>query len=988
MWRCESTAHETFYTMTSSSAPEWTGAWSFTSLHSVIYYSRSSTSPMMYHYSSVNSSAPSEIQGIGGYLTAPPSITNPTAIGNPIVTFAVNSNNERLFYTLQEDANHSVIYNSYNVGLEKGSILKSGFSGFGGYSNNGETMYVAIGPADRIDNTYSAWFSTVISSTQFSPALSEDSSQWGPPVDSTYRVVLNYQPPEGTVSFNGQMILTPSDQASPYNGIYTPSISITYYNSNREETKEDSQKYYAKVTIYWRRTVDADTWGELLNKIVMVNPDNMSSGNWAGQNVQINVESENNNGGVLNTTPFKFVAEKPIKLYELDETDNPDINKTAIIFYNNPTDTDKEIIPANTLFLKPLNNLENGNIIKFAHPQYDIWGVLSNIDVVVWSAQVDMKVGVYITYSSNPVGTSEVEYNNPTYIPTYAGSVTLAAPSRIGYTFDNWSPSDTIAQGTLGNIVLTANWNRNEYTLLFDSNGGSVPSPASKTVRYDMRYSTSVGGLPGVTKNGYSFAGWYITVDNSVFKLKEKNGVWRYDVNSPITAYAHWDINTYDIQYELNGGQVIDGNPTTYTVEDPTIYIIQPTKRGYDFMGWIWEDQEEPTTSATIPHGSYGNKTFVANWDPIVINVRFSVQGGGNIPDPMDITYDTHYTLPPTTRTGYNFAYWSYDGREFPSEGIWNQLLRSMTLVANWTPRDDTPYTIRYYQENAENDDYTLYEEITAQGTTGTSVTLRLPDYVGFVTPQAPTATIAADGSTVIECYYTRMKYKLYFCDNTGIMSGENAQWYYKETKYQKHLTAGYLGTPTRAGYTFGGWYYGIFLDTLATSTYMPNQDTYIYAWWSNETKTNLFTWQDHGAYYTLSGRNGESGTPIGESNTIRIPSYIRGLPVREIAANALRDQCPTGTSSVIKTVYAPRELQKIGNYAFYNSRVETFWMPTTVNDIGYRALNGNSLVPITAPLIIKYEGTQSQFDAIGFETDPYNPPSRLQIQYNCGYFD
>ena len=216
-------------------------------------------------------------------------------------------------------------------------------------------------------------------------ALTTDTAQistnYGP-VSEQDRIVLNYQSVSTDSSnWEGDTYPPLNNGGSPYNGIFAPSFKTTWYAADKTTNANAETGVFAQVLVYWHRTVDADTWGELVNKIVFVPLD--AVGDFQGQNIQLDVDEQNNQGGVINTDLVKFVLEKPIKLYELDETNNSHINDTALILYNNPTNTDKEIVPANTLFLKPLVNLENGNAIKFTGTS--AWGIISDKDDTTWS---------------------------------------------------------------------------------------------------------------------------------------------------------------------------------------------------------------------------------------------------------------------------------------------------------------------------------------------------------------------------------------------------------------------------------------------------------------------------------------------------------------------------------------------------------------------------------------------------------------------------
>jgi len=71
----------------------------------------------------------------------------------------------------------------------------------------------------------------------------------------------------------------------------------------------------------------------------------------------------------------------------------------------------------------------------------------------------------------------------------------------------------------------------------------------------------------------------------------------------------------------MNGGTNAPGNPGTYTVESPLITLDDPTRVGYDFLGW--------TPTDNIPAGSVGDETFTAAWSqPHVHTVTYFVTGG------------------------------------------------------------------------------------------------------------------------------------------------------------------------------------------------------------------------------------------------------------------------------------------------------------------------------------------------------------------------
>lgn len=83
---------------------------------------------------------------------------------------------------------------------------------------------------------------------------------------------------------------------SPYNGIFEPHFS------SKDMGDEVVPRY--QVTVVWNRTSDAANWGTLSNKIIYCRRD--------GKNYEINTTTQ---VGEINKTPFKFVEEKPVRIF-------------------------------------------------------------------------------------------------------------------------------------------------------------------------------------------------------------------------------------------------------------------------------------------------------------------------------------------------------------------------------------------------------------------------------------------------------------------------------------------------------------------------------------------------------------------------------------------------------------------------------------------------------------------------------------------------
>ena len=128
------------------------------------------------------------------------------------------------------------------------------------------------------------------------------------------------------------------------------------------------------------------------------------------------------------------------------------------------------------------------------------------------------------------------------------------------------------------------------------------------------------------TKVGYTFTGWSVDANSAI--------------TADVAATAQYETITYTITYNLDGGTNSTENKATYTVED-AFTLANPTKEGYNFLGWSNEASEAVTAVAL---GTTGNLTFTAHWeadepvDPVVTTTE--------PPTPVDPVVTT--TEPPT----------------------------------------------------------------------------------------------------------------------------------------------------------------------------------------------------------------------------------------------------------------------------------------------------------------------------------------------------
>lgn len=208
----------------------------------------------------------------------------------------------------------------------------------------------------------------------------------------------------------------------------------------------------------------------------------------------------------------------------------------------------------------------------------------------------------------------------PTSYTIESDTIIIPQPTKSGYTFAGWTGSNgntpqktvTISKGSTGDKTYDANWTLINYTISYDLQGGTM---SGQKTSYNIE--TPTFSIPTPTKKGYTFLGWTGTDLTSASKsVTIKQG----SIGNRVYK-ANWKAINYSITYNLDGGS-ISGQPTSYTVESPTLNIPRPTKTGYTFLGWTGSNGNTNQLDVNITHGSTGNKTYTAHWSANIYEIK------------------------------------------------------------------------------------------------------------------------------------------------------------------------------------------------------------------------------------------------------------------------------------------------------------------------------------------------------------------------------
>lgn len=129
---------------------------------------------------------------------------------------------------------------------------------------------------------------------------------------------------------------------------------------------------------------------------------------------------------------------------------------------------------------------------------------------------------------------------------TYGATITLNAPTKVGYTFNGWYNGDKFVAKDEAiswnydndSLTLTAKWTAKTYTVTLKTTIGSV-STTTMVMTYGEAYE-----LPTLTDDEASFIGWKLNGT-----LIPTSGVWTYADSEEVELVAEWKEDSWTQNY-------------------------------------------------------------------------------------------------------------------------------------------------------------------------------------------------------------------------------------------------------------------------------------------------------------------------------------------------------------------------------------------------------------------------------------------------------
>ncbi len=433
------------------------------------------------------------------------------------------------------------------------------------------------------------------------------------------------------------------------------------------------------------------------------------------------------------------------------------------------------------------------------------------------------RTGYKFTGFTATISASNAKYGiRENNLSSWNGSLTTLTAEQTSTWFIN------LCENEGDSITIVANWNVLQYTIKIKTENGKITSISdSQQFNYDDDVKIDYANNARI---GYKYpnpaaltiykqaednanilktqhGGTSITFNMSTLTDINNNVGYYYDI---IVITLHYDeiAISYNIDYQLNNGN-FNGVAKKQATYDQAFEILQPTKEGYEFLGWTsatlgstaqagstqndlqsWNGEEANVGGWFINLTTQENVTvtLIANWQPLTYTItskatngNLTVGNSGTFDQPISINFSSE------AEPGYTYTFISltiYAGEETTHSEELSQLGEKPN-PATWTM--STKYYPSIYIE-------LIYESVLSNRT---------------LTAHANGGIISADGLDGWQVF------------------GETAK---KSLVYGNEY--GELPTATRTGYVFDGWFTNLTDGELVKETTTITEDTTIYAHW------------------------------------------------------------------------------------------------------------------------------------------------------------
>ena len=476
-------------------------------------------------------------------------------------------------------------------------------------------------------------------------------------------------------------------------------------------------------------------------------------------------------------------------------------------------------------------------------------------------------------------------------------------PDKIGYRHPGYAGIHIRPDGTGGQNYY---YSRTPFTLTLNSNGQKSTMP--------YRYGDKLDRLNDPpTRLGYIFGGWY-TDATCTTKFIETTMPAK-----DLTLYAKWvpdDINYFlvlrkegaDGKWSQTTGTRTGKTDETVTI-NPAEFLTEEEKGTYVIPQTVsYKVNAEDGGTVSI---SYTRKRYSLIYDLNATDAAWVSNPG--VKDYRLGAALKLLTQSYMTRAGYTFGGWYRDADCEKAFTETSMPAENITLYAKWTAQGGISYTVKHYQQNVTDDEYTLADTESKTGTAGQNTAAESKSYTGFTAQNFQQQTVKGDGSTVVQVYYTRNEYTL-----TYDLNGDDASWTdsaavaSRKYRYGAAITTPGVGDLKRAGYAFDGWYTDAGGEKAFTASTMPAEDTILYAKWNagqvNYT-VNYYLQNVDGSAYPEKPSETVDGSGV-TGQTVNLQKSYDGFTLREGDSTSIT--LAAGSAQNVVNIYYTRNKYKL----------------------------------------------------------------------------
>ena len=245
------------------------------------------------------------------------------------------------------------------------------------------------------------------------------------------------------------------------------------------------------------------------------------------------------------------------------------------------------------------------------------------------------------------------------------------------YSDGSFSSSVTFPYTLSADTDLYAKYIPKTFQVSFITDDDSITIP-----KQAVTYPASAAEPTGLSKTGYTLDGWFTGKDcKTAYDFNAK-------VTGDITLYAKWNINSYTVSFDSNGGSSVAAQSVTYNTAASK--PADPSMTGYTFAGWFTD--KDCKTAYDFNSKVTGDITLYAKWNINSCTVSFDSNGGSSVAA-QSVNYNTAASKPADpSMTGYTFAGW-FTGKDCKTAYDFNSnVTGNITLYAKWDKIPDQSF--------------------------------------------------------------------------------------------------------------------------------------------------------------------------------------------------------------------------------------------------------------------------------------------------------